>query len=76
MLHFYDRPFVYFPPKPNRLISSLGKLYNRAYYLSGHEHKIISVSCPNSRASADWPRIRETSSFSSPTTRPTAIPRS
>jgi 1-acyl-sn-glycerol-3-phosphate acyltransferase len=45
MLNYYDRPFVYFPPKPNRFILSLGKLYNRYYYLKSHVHKVKSVDC-------------------------------
>lgn len=45
MLNYYDRPFVYFPPKPNRLILSLGKMYNRFYYLKSPVHKVKSVEC-------------------------------
>ena len=45
MLNYYDRPFVYFHPKPNRFILSLGKLYNRYYYLNSHVHKVKSVDC-------------------------------
>lgn len=45
MLNFYDRPFVYFPPKPNKLILKLGRLYNRLYYMPGHKHMIKSVEC-------------------------------
>lgn len=45
MLNYYDRPFVYFPPKPNRFILTLGKLYNRYYYLGSHVHLVKSVDC-------------------------------
>ena len=45
MLNLYDRPFVYFPPKPNKFILFIGKIYNKYYYLPGSEHKIKSVEC-------------------------------
>ncbi|MCK5672118.1 MAG: 1-acyl-sn-glycerol-3-phosphate acyltransferase [Spirochaetales bacterium] len=45
MLNYYDRPFVYFPPKPNRFILTLGKLYNRYYYLRSHVNLVESVDC-------------------------------
>jgi len=45
MLNLYDRPFVYFPPKPNRFILFLGKVYNKYYYLPSFEHRVNSVKC-------------------------------
>lgn len=45
MLNFHDRPFVYFPPKPNKIILTLGMLYNRLVYLPGKVHLIDSVQC-------------------------------
>lgn len=45
MLNFHDRPFVYFPPKPNKIILSLGMIYNRLVYLPGKVHLIESVHC-------------------------------
>lgn len=45
MLNLYDRPFVYFPPKPNKFIFFLGRMYNKYYYLPSHEHKVKSVEC-------------------------------
>ncbi len=45
MLNLYDRPFVYFPPKPNKFILALGRVYNRYYYMPGHVHMVKSVIC-------------------------------
>ena len=45
MLNLYDRPFVYFPPKPNKFMFFLGKMYNKYYYLASHEHRVKSVEC-------------------------------
>ena len=45
MLNLYDRPFVYFPPKTNRFILALGRLYNRYYYMPSHVHMVKSVKC-------------------------------
>ena len=45
MLNLYDRPFVYFPPKPNKFIHYIGRIYNKYYYMPGRKHKVKSVEC-------------------------------
>ena len=45
MLNLYDRPFVYFPPQTNKFILTLGRLYNRYYYMPSREHLVKSVRC-------------------------------
>ena len=45
MLNLYDRPFVYFPPKPNKFILFLRRIYNKYYYLPSRKHMVESVEC-------------------------------
>ena len=47
MLLFSDKPYRYFPPKPNRLLIWFFQQYNRLLHLPGSEHRIRSVTLLN-----------------------------
>ena len=47
MLNFADRPYRYYPPKPNWLVHRIGCWLNRSRYLPGEQHLISSVSVVN-----------------------------
>ena len=47
MLNFADRPYRYYPPKPNWLVHRIGCWLNRSRYLPGEQHRISSVSVIN-----------------------------
>jgi len=47
MLNFADRPYRYYPPKPNWLIHRIGSWFNHSRHLPGEQHLISSVSVVN-----------------------------
>ncbi len=47
MLNFADRPYEYYPPKPNWLVYRLGCWINRKKILPSAQHRIESVSVAN-----------------------------
>ena len=47
MLNFADRPYRYYPPKPNWLVHRIGCWLNRSRYLPSEQHRISSVSVVN-----------------------------
>ena len=48
MLNFYDRPFVYFSPKPSRSLQFIAGIYNKIYYLRSPVHRVVTVKCEKS----------------------------
>ncbi len=43
MLKLSDQPFVYYPPRFNPVLTPIGRLYNKYFYMSNAEHRITSV---------------------------------
>ncbi len=43
MLDFSDKPYQFFPPKPNRLVIALAKVWNRRFVLPGKKHRVKQV---------------------------------
>ena len=43
MLDFCDKPYQFFPPKPNRFVTVLAERWNRKYVLPSKRHRITQV---------------------------------
>lgn len=52
MLEFSDAPYQFFEPKPNRFITWLARQVNRAFILSGKNHRIKEVQISGDTESA------------------------
>jgi len=60
MLHFSDKPYRYFPPKPNRFAMRLFSECNRRWVLPGRRHRIKAVEPSNPEVVHEALRTRTT----------------